>query len=94
MDENIIHVSNDGTFRTSSWKMIIDLDVLVKDAGRRCKDQYNGGSFVSIPIPRAKKLLQLIREYGSEQDLQKVDRIIVKHEKLGPYWEKLREGKS
>lgn len=93
MDENILYISNAGTFRTSSWKMTIDLDVLVKDAGRRCKDYYNGGSFVSIPLFRAKKLLQLILEYGTEQDLQKVDRVIVKHEKLGPYWEKLREAK-
>lgn len=94
MDENIIRISNAGTFRTSSWKMTIDLDVLVKDAGRRCKDGYNGGTFVDIPIPRAKKLLQLILEYGTEQDIQKVDRVIAKHEKLGPYWKKLREAKS
>lgn len=90
MDETIIRLSNSDHFRTTSWKMMIDLKELVGSAGKRIPDKYNGGTMVSYPLPRAKKLLRLIRDFGTEEDFQKCDRVLAKHEKLKKYWEALR----
>ena len=86
--ENIINISNSDHFRTTAWKMTIDLDELARSAGRRVNDR--GEIFVDIPLPRAKKLLRLIREYGTENDFEKCDSAFRGNEKLLKYWKELR----
>lgn len=87
--ENIICISNSGRFRTTAWKMTIDLDELARSAGKRVKDGYNGGAFVDVPLPRARRLLKLIREYGTEKDFEKCFDAFRKNEKLLKYWKEL-----
>ena len=46
---------------------------------------------VEIPIPRAKKLLKLIRQYCyREEDPQKVDKWMAQNTKLALYWGMIR----
>lgn len=90
MDDYIIRISNDDHFRTTVWRMTIDLRALSDLAGKRMEDKYNGGTFVDVPIPRAKKLLKLIREYGTQEDFQKVDRNL-KNKRLLSYWKTIRK---
>ena len=85
MDDYIIKLSNADHFRTTEWKMTIDIRTLSDLAGKRVEDKYNGGTFVDMPLPRAKKLLKLIREYGTEEDFGKVERNL-KNKKLLQYW--------
>lgn len=89
MDDYIINISNEDHFRTTEWRMTIDLRSLSDLAGKREKDQYNGGTFVDVPYPRAKKLLKLIWEYGTEEDHAKVERN-VKNKKLLSYWKEMK----
>lgn len=88
MDEYCVFLSNIDGFRDTAWTMTIDLKRLSEQAGKRAKDLYNGGSFVDFPIPRAKKLLKLIREYGTQEDFKKVERF-VENKKLAAYWKEL-----
>lgn len=89
MDDNIIILTNAGRWSTTSWKMVINLEEVVKCAGKRVKDKYNGGSFVDYPLTRARKLIQLIAEYGTKEDFWKCDFWFRKHPKLWEYWTKI-----
>lgn len=93
MDDYIIRISNDDHFRTTVWHMTIDLRALSDLAGKRMEDNYNGGTFVDFPLPRAKKLLKLIREYGTQEDFGKVERNL-KNKKLLNYWKTIREAEK
>lgn len=87
MDDNIITIGDSNGFDGWRWKMTIDLKELAETAGRRDKIF----KFVEIPIPRAKKLLKLIRQYCCrEEDLQKVDKWMAKNPKLALYWGTIR----
>ena len=67
--------------------MSIDLKELAEAAGRRDKKT----KLIEIPIPRAKKLLKLIRtSCFREEDLQKVDKWMAKNPKLALYWGTIR----
>ena len=90
MDNNIITLTNEGRFRTSAWRMRIDLDEVCDRAGHRVKDKYNGGTLVSYPLTRARRLLKLIAEYGTEDDFEKCDKHFRKNEKLLKYWMEIR----
>ena len=60
---------------------------LAEAAGRRDKKF----KVVEIPIPRAKKLLKLIRQYCyREEDLQKVYKWMAQNTKLALYWGMIR----
>lgn len=87
MENHIIQISNKGHFRDTEWNMTIDLDDLTTSAGGKRKDGYSG---VSIPLTRAKKLLKLILEYGTEEDFQKCDVALSKNNKLWKYWMEMR----
>lgn len=92
MDEHIITISNQGTFRSSEWRMTIDLNRVADLAGKRIKSKEESYYFTPYPITRARKLLKLIREYGTESDLEKCDRIFTpsRNEKLAKYWREIR----
>lgn len=85
----LIKLSNADCWQNTSWRMTIDLKELAESAGKRLRDGYNGGSYVEYPIPRAKKLLKLIREYGTDADFMKCDEYLKTNKKLYSYWKGL-----
>lgn len=87
MDDNIITIGDANGLDGWRWKMNIDLKELAEAAGRRDKKT----KLIEIPIPRAKKLLKLIRtSCFREEDLQKVDKWMAKNPKLALYWGTIR----
>lgn len=86
MDDNIITIGDADGFEGWRWKMTVDLKELTEASGRRDKKT----KLIEVPIPKAKKLLKLIRVYGREEDLMKVDRWIEKNPKLAAFWETIR----
>ena len=86
MDDHIITIGDSNGFDGWNWKMTIDLKELAEATGRRDKKT----KLIEVPIPRAKKLLKLIRVYGREADLQKVDKWMAKNPKLALYWGTIR----
>lgn len=87
--ENIVLISNKDRFDNTRWSMEIDLQAIADNAGRRVQDNYNGGFYGDYPIPRAKKLLKLIKEYGSDEDLEKVGKYMKSNARLAKYWSDL-----
>ena len=92
MDKNIIRISNAETFRSSEWNMVIDLARVADLAGKKIKSQKGSYYITPYPLSRAKKLLKLIKQYGTEADLEKCDRFFtpVRNEKLYKIWKELR----
>ena len=86
MDDNIITIGDANGFEGWRWKMTVNLKELAEASGRRDKKT----KLTEVPISRAKKLLKLIRVYGREADLMKVDRWIEKNPKLAAFWETIR----
>ena len=87
MDDNIIKIGDASRRDRWRWKMSIDLNERAEAAGRRDKKT----KLIEIPIPRAKKLLKLIRtSCFREEDLQKVDKWMAKNPKLALYWGTIR----
>lgn len=86
MDDNIITIGDANGFEGYRWKITVNLKELAEATGRRDKKT----KLVEIPLNRAKKLLKLIRVYGWEEDLMKVDRWIEKNPKLAAFWETIR----
>lgn len=91
MDENIIRISNAETFRSSEWNMAIDLARVADLAGKKIKSENNGYYITPYPLSRARKLLKLIKQYGTEADLEKCDRFFTpfRNENLYKYWKEL-----
>lgn len=87
MDDNIIKIGDANALDGWRWTMTIDLKELAEAAGRRDKKT----KLIEIPIPRAKKLLKLIRtSCFREEDLQNVDKWMAKNPKLALYWGTIR----
>lgn len=86
---NTITISNKDSWWDSQWTMDIDLDDVAHNAGRRTKDN-DGCIYTVYPIPRAKKLLKLIRKYGTEEDFEKVTAAMKNNDRLSDYWDSLQ----
>lgn len=91
MDDHILTIGS-GDFN-QHWKMQVDLDVIADEAGvRKCEkwQDENGvwyyDYYVCYPLARARKLINLILEYASEEDLRKVDEAFQKNKKLYKIW--------
>ena len=84
MDEHIITIRD----TWHHWWMKIDLKAVARDAGRKVKDE--DGDYIAYPLPRAKKLLKLIRQFGSDKDFEACDRYLAQNAKLYKYWKELR----
>ena len=85
MDDHIITIGETDFCRR--WKMTINLKELAEFAGKRVNDR--GEFFVSVPMPRAKRLLRLIRMYGTGSEISRVDKYIKTNTKLAKYWREL-----
>ena len=87
MDDNIITIGDADGFEGWRWKITVDLKELAEASGRRDRKT----KLIEIPIPRAKKLLKLIRtSCFREEDLQKVDKWMAKNPKPALYWGTIR----
>ena len=96
MDDNIITIGDANGFGGWRWKMTIDLKELAESAGvRKQLKNPQGGHYdekvLSVPMPRAKKLLKLIRQDGTESDYQKCDEYLKSNKKLYKAWEQIRQ---
>lgn len=90
MDDHIITIRG----QWEPWKMTIDLKELADSAGIKKKIRKpDGTSFdteiISVPLSRAKKLLKLIRQYGTENDWAACDKYLADNKKLYEYWREL-----
>ena len=90
MDNHIITIRG----QWEPWKMTINLKELANSAGIRKKIRKPDGScfdteVVSVPMPRAKKLLKLIRQYGSDKDFENCDKYLKPNTKLYKHWRAL-----
>ena len=86
MDDHIIRFGDGGR-----WRMIIDLKELAGSAGiRKNLVGANGIKFtetvVSVPLPRAKKLVDLIARYAPMEEARKLDTYLRPNTKLYRYW--------
>ncbi len=92
MDEHIIKITGwkpEGGY----WRMTIDLRELMGSAGiRRSRPGYSE-KLVSIPMTKAKKLLKLIQENGTMEDIGRCSQYFKEHfaenPKLAAYWEEM-----
>lgn len=101
MDEHIIRI-HDVWYH---WKMTIDLKDLAKIAGNRVREpdgtytdprtgeveHYKGCVYTEYPMTKAKKLLKLIRKYGTEKEFRACDTYLAENAKLYKYWRELCE---
>lgn len=95
MDEHIIRIKHHDF--GEHWEMTIDLKELAASAGIRRKLVANYGviatydeKVLSVPMPRAKKLLKLIRDNGTDDDLMACDKFLAVNPRLFKYWREIR----
>ena len=86
MDDHIIRFGDGGR-----WRMTIDLKELAASAGvQKNLVGANGIKFtekvVSVPLPRAKKLVDLIARYAPMEEARKLDTYLIPNTKLYRYW--------
>ena len=81
MDDHIIRFGDGGR-----WHMIIDLKELAGSAGIRKKRPGYDEKVVSVPLPRAKKLVDLIARYAPMEEARKLDTYLRPNTKLYRYW--------
>lgn len=86
MDDHIITIGDANGLDGWKWTMTIDLKELAEATGRKGKKF----KLVEIPLTRAKKLLQLIRRYGTEDDFRKCDEYLRPNARLYKYWGTIR----
>ena len=89
MDDHILVIGSCG------WTMTIDLDEVAAEAGVRKRERWQDvdgswhySAFVEYTLARARKLINLILEYASEEDIRKVDEAFYfyANEKLYRIW--------
>ena len=74
----------------STWRMTIDLVTLSTLAGRRVPDpDIYGRYIVDYPLPRARKLIKLILEYGTDEDFRKCEDAFKINARLYKIWDKM-----
>lgn len=80
------------------WTMTIDLDEVAAEAGVRKRERWQDAdgswhysAFVEYTLARARRLINLILEYASEEDLRKVDEAFQGNEKLYKIWKEKAE---
>ena len=83
------------------WEMEVDLDLIAADAGRKVKEKVKDwdGEWIETvhvvyPLPRARKLIDLILDYGTDDDIEKADRCFGRNQKLYRIWREKLHGKK
>lgn len=75
----VIEISNKNAWEYTSFTMMINLDYLIQNTGKRFKDKYTGEYYTECKVKDARGLLNLIREYGTPEQLIEVDRYMLEH---------------
>lgn len=88
MDDYVIRIWNSESVG-HTWVMIIDLKELADSAGIRKSRPGYSEKLVSVPLSRAKKLLKLIWQYGTDKDREACDRYLAGNAKLYKAWRDL-----
>ena len=97
MDDHIIRIG------AWYWHMTIDLKELAASAGVRKKEPdgiykdpktgetevYKGTYYTDYTMIKAKKLLKLILQHGTEEDWKACDKYLAGNAKLYKYWREL-----
>lgn|GEM_PF-5406326 len=68
------------------WKLSLNLDAIIKDTGRREKNTTTNKVETLFPISNAKKLIKLILQYASDDELSRIDILFRGNEKLYKVW--------
>lgn len=89
MDDYIIRISNRDHSRTTEWEMTLNLQEIAKSAGRREWDEGYETWTVPYPMLRARKLLKVIREYGTDADFEKCNKYFAANPRLFKHWKEL-----
>ena len=99
MDDYVIRIWNSESVG-HTWVMIIDLKELADSAGIRKKEKdgiytdprtgetevYKGSWYTDYSMTKAKKLLKLIWQYGTDKDREACDRYLAGNAKLYKAW--------
>ena len=95
MDDNhIVKLSVSKPWQSHVWNMTIDLRAVANYAGQRIKDEYGGTYHVGYPIPKARKLMKLILDHGTPEDICACYTYFKKNKKLYDAWCKEVEKQS
>lgn len=68
--------------------MRIDLEEIVKSAGAKKKDKYEGSYYTAMPVRQARKLLWLVYSWASEEDQHRMDEYLAMHPNKIGAWKK------
>lgn len=84
-----------------SWRMTLNLNVITEEAGKRVTDpawtdpdtgiRYRGDTYTLLPLPQARKIINLILEYANMGELERIDEIFRKNAKLYKIWKEKYE---
>lgn len=92
MENTTIVIHCNDFFTGTKWSAEINLTEIADIAGKRILDKYDGTWSTEYPIRKARKMCDLIYEYGTEEDFLKCDEVFRSNTKLFDYWMKLRSG--
>lgn len=70
----------------SHWTMIVDLKEIIKDTGRKQRNPETGKMETLFTLIQAKKLIKLILQYASSEELVQLDILFKDNDKLYKVW--------
>ena len=96
-EDNILTIG-DSDFGTR-WKMTLDLNVITKEAGvlkrQTWKDPETGvwykEAHILLPFPHARKIINLILQYATVCEVDRIEEIFRENPKLYKIWKEKRE---
>ena len=101
MADSIIRIQAGYKLYDAWWEMEVDLDLIAADAGRKVREKVKDwdGRLIEVvhvvyPLPRARKLIDLILEHGTDDDIEKADRCFGRNQKLYRIWREKLHGKK
>lgn len=101
MEDSKIRIQAGYKLYDAWWEMEVDLDMIAADAGRKVKEKVKDWDgmwtemvHVVYPLPRARKLIDLILEHGTDDDIEKADRCFGRNQKLYRIWREKLRGKK
>lgn len=85
-----------------SWvKIDFNLEQIAKDAGRRVTEIWADDdgrperhTYVVLPLPQARKIINAILEYGEDADIEQAEEVFRSNQKLYRIWKEKRDGKE
>lgn len=100
LTENNILTIGESNFG-QKWRMTLDLNVITEEAGVRKRNTWTDPKtgvryredFTPMPLPRARKLINLILQYAEPEELEAIGAVFRKNQRLYQIWrEKLSKG--